>query len=306
MPVRAPLLSRRAGPGHGAALTGSSLAHVALLGLLLWFGAPRPAHDPGPAAERLEMVFEAAPVPAPAPVSAAPFDPAPAEAPVPDPAPLEAPVPDPALLEAPIPGLPPEAAAPTPAEPPQAASQAEPSPPVAADPPPPIVAPIVPPPPAPAPAVRRPPPMRPATRPKTTTDRAAPASEPTPPPMPGRPSSPAAAAPAPVAPPAIAAPPAAAAAISPSWRRAVVTWLQEHKRYPDAARRRGEAGAVGVSFAVAHDGRVGDAMVTSSSGSTILDDAVLALLSGGHVPPFPPDMPQAEARIAVRVVYTLE
>ncbi len=285
---RRPGRGRPASPRHRAALTGSSLAHLAVLGLLLWFGAPGLPNGPDPEAEPFEMVFEPAQAPAPSRERpAVPFAPE---------------------------ALPPEALAPAePAAPPPI----EPVPDNAPTPPPPAAE-ALPPPPTPAPTVAEPPPApvplpsakrtvapqptapKPASRPKPAAERPTPATTA---PPPSRDPAPPLAAP----PDAAAAPQAvAAAAISPAWRRAVGAWLLDHKRYPDAARRRGESGTVGVSFAVARNGQVGDVTVTSSSGSSILDDAVLATLNGRQVPPFPSDMPQPQVRIAVRVVYSLE
>ena len=82
--------------------------------------------------------------------------------------------------------------------------------------------------------------------------------------------------------------------------------MVEHKRYPEAARRRGEAGTVGVTFIVSRNGQVQSVAVTSSSGSAILDEAASSLLDGNHVPQFPAAMQQPQVKVSVRVVYTLD
>jgi protein TonB len=128
-------------------------------------------------------------------------------------------------------------------------------------------------------------------------------------PAPGTQAGPAAAEPAP--PNATPAPPPAApapqtGAIDPGWRSAVGSWLAAHRRYPEAARTRGQEGVVGVAFTADRDGRVLGVTITRSSGTPLLDQSVRDMLTGQRVPAFPADMRQSEAVLSVAVRFTLE
>ncbi len=112
---------------------------------------------------------------------------------------------------------------------------------------------------------------------------------------------------APPAAPAASAPSAAGPpVIDPSWRGELGAWMQSHRRYPDAARQRGEEGTVGVAFTVARDGSVLAVQVVRPSGSALLDQAVHDMLAGQKVPAFPPGMAETQARIAVNIRFSLE
>ena len=107
-----------------------------------------------------------------------------------------------------------------------------------------------------------------------------------------------------VFPPTAAVSPATASALpSGAWRGAFAAWVQSRKRYPDEARRQGTEGIVGVRFTVARDGQVLDAQVVQGSGSTLLDQAALAMFRGARAPQFPADMAQQQVSITVAVRY---
>ncbi len=93
---------------------------------------------------------------------------------------------------------------------------------------------------------------------------------------------------------------------SSSWLRAVGTWLEEHKFYPDLARQRGEQGTVIVRFTVARSGRVLTVNVVRSSGSGILDRSTERLLRDTDLPPFPPTMEGHETTVTFAIRYMLE
>jgi protein TonB len=122
------------------------------------------------------------------------------------------------------------------------------------------------------------------------------------------PSSPPAAESAPAAGPARTAAAAAAppAPLSPGWQSALAAWLEAHKTYPEQARRRGDQGRAVVRFTVDRAGLVQDVEILTSSGSTVLDGAIDRMLSGAHVPPFPPGMTQADVTVTVQIRYALE
>ena len=103
-----------------------------------------------------------------------------------------------------------------------------------------------------------------------------------------------------VAPVDSAAPPAAPS-IVPGWNVQLAGWLAAHKRYPSAARSRGEEGEVLIHFTVESDGHVIDVAVAKSSGHADLDAAALAMLQGATVPP-----PGAAATRTVRIHFRLD
>jgi protein TonB len=69
--------------------------------------------------------------------------------------------------------------------------------------------------------------------------------------------------------------------------------LERRKRYPGAARARGEEGTVEVRFSIDDRGNVLSARVVRSSGHPALDEAVVALLHrASPVPAPPPGVPR--------------
>jgi protein TonB len=214
----------------------------------------------------------------------------------------------PAPPEAPPPPPEPEAVPPPPEPPVVAAEPPPPEPPPPEPPPPQPEAPVAasePPPPPP------PPPQKPVVKkvPKPVP-RHQEAPQPTqayaPIPQPQLP-----AAPAPSAPPqtAMAATPMPAPVPSPEasagYRALLSAWLEGHKRYPDAARQRGEEGRAVLRFSVDRSGRVLDFAVTSSSGYPDLDQSVEEMMRGATLPPFPAGMPQREMQISVTIRFSL-
>ncbi len=119
------------------------------------------------------------------------------------------------------------------------------------------------------------------------------------------------AAPAPSAPPQTAMAPTPMPAPFPSpetsagYRALLSAWLESHKRYPDAARQRGEEGRAVLRFSVDRSGRVLDYAVTSSSGYPDLDQSVEEMLRGATLPPFPAGMPQHEMQVSVTIRFSL-
>jgi protein TonB len=137
-----------------------------------------------------------------------------------------------------------------------------------------------------------------------------PPPKPSPPrPVPPKPPIAAAPRPAPAAPtarqqqvaPVDSAAPPAAPSIVPGWNVQLANWLAAHKRYPPAARSRGEEGEVLIHFTVESDGHVIDVAVAQSSGHADLDAAALAMLQGATVPP-----PGTAATRTVRIHFHLD
>lgn len=71
-----------------------------------------------------------------------------------------------------------------------------------------------------------------------------------------------------------------------SWRARVLAHLARHKTYPDWARDQGVEGRASVAFTLDRSGQVTFVSLASSSGSTILDQATLAMVR--RATPFPP------------------
>jgi periplasmic protein TonB len=258
-------------------LSGSVVLHVLLLFAALVLASDRPlpiAEEP----EAVALVFQQ-PAPPAAPAEA-PVPPAPPQPVEPQQPPPPTPAPQPA---APVP-LPPVPETAPPPPPPEDQQPSLPLPPPPAPPPPP----------EPAPA-RRATPQHAAARP-------APSPAPTSP-APPRPA-PSAPAPSPSAPTAAAA--SAQPTIAPNWQGALAAWLEAHKTYPEQARRRGEQGRASVRFTVEHSGRVLDVAIVSSTGSSILDDAIERMLRGAHVPPLPANMDETQVTVTVQIRYALE
>ena len=249
------------------ALGGSTALHAGLLiALLVIVGRTVQLITPEP--ETVTMMFQAALEPTQAP---------PQPSPAPEPVQQSVAVPQP---PEPRPMVPP-----TPSEPlPTPAPTAEP-------PPPPLAPPVAPPP----PVHHQPPP-----RPTGTPSRPQPVRTPT------RSRRPDDARSAQTAPAAALPAPAPIVTISRGWQNALGAWLQSHKTYPEEARRRGEQGRATVRFTVARDGRVLDVKLVSGTGSVLLDQAVERLLQGAQLPPFGPDMDQAQITVTLQIRYALE
>lgn len=72
------------------------------------------------------------------------------------------------------------------------------------------------------------------------------------------------------------------------WKSRVVAHLERRKRYPSAARARGEEGTVLVAFRIDGGGRVLSASLARSSGYSALDEAALAMVERASPVPAPP------------------
>ncbi|MCC7251873.1 energy transducer TonB [Hyphomicrobium sp.] len=81
-----------------------------------------------------------------------------------------------------------------------------------------------------------------------------------------------------------------------SWQKALHLHLSKHKRYPGEARARRIQGVVTVGFAIDREGRVTNARIVKGSGSSLLDDEALEMLSRASPLPVPPDEATVTAR----------
>lgn len=73
-----------------------------------------------------------------------------------------------------------------------------------------------------------------------------------------------------------------------AWQRAIFAHIARFKTYPEEARKRRQQGEVVVIFQLARDGRVSAARAVSGSGSTLLDQAAVAVLAKASPLPAPP------------------
>jgi len=81
-----------------------------------------------------------------------------------------------------------------------------------------------------------------------------------------------------------------------SWQKALHLHLGKHKRYPSEARARRVQGVVTVSFTIDREGRVTNTRIVKGSGSALLDNEALEMLSRASPLPAPPDDTDVSAR----------
>jgi len=99
---------------------------------------------------------------------------------------------------------------------------------------------------------------------------------------------------------------ASAPRIDPSWEALLLRHLQQHKSYPDRARRRNEQGVVLLAFTIDRNGHVLTRRIVKGSGYAELDAEVLELVERAQpLPPFPPSMTQAQLDLTVPVRFSL-
>jgi len=90
------------------------------------------------------------------------------------------------------------------------------------------------------------------------------------------------------------------------WQTALVTYLGRFKRYPTAARFRGEQGTATVAFSIDRDGRLVSSRIVQSSGSSLLDEETLAMLARAQPMPKPPiTAPDSALSLVVPVRFDL-
>ena len=86
----------------------------------------------------------------------------------------------------------------------------------------------------------------------------------------------------------------------------MVATLERSKRYPSEARARGEQGVAQLAFSIDRHGGVHHARIVRSSGSSLLDEATLALIERAQpLPPPPPEIAGAEIAIVVPIRYNI-
>lgn len=91
---------------------------------------------------------------------------------------------------------------------------------------------------------------------------------------------------------------------SAAWRHLLMVHMNGHKQYPEDARARGEQGTVVLSFILDRSGRILSSRITSSSGSTVLDRATLAMIQRANpLPAPPPEVPGNRISLHVPVTF---
>jgi protein TonB len=90
------------------------------------------------------------------------------------------------------------------------------------------------------------------------------------------------------------------------YRTRLQAWLERHKDYPVAARRRRQEGVVELTFTLRRDGTVAAAEVSRPSGSILLDRAARRMLDRAEpMPAFPDSLPVEEMELTVPVEFRL-
>ncbi len=97
------------------------------------------------------------------------------------------------------------------------------------------------------------------------------------------------------------------AAAAVSYAEMVAALLNENKAYPHAARRMKIEGTAVIRLRIERSGRLLSADLTESSGSPLLDDAVLSMVKRtGKFPPFPESVYSESEVFSVPVRFSLK
>jgi protein TonB len=92
-----------------------------------------------------------------------------------------------------------------------------------------------------------------------------------------------------------------------SWQKAVTLHLNKHKKYPHDARARGEEGVANVSFSIDRSGKVIATHLDKSSGSNLLDqEAIEVLTRASPFPTPPPDVTETTFNFAQPIQFRIK
>lgn len=93
----------------------------------------------------------------------------------------------------------------------------------------------------------------------------------------------------------------------PNWKSQLMAQLERNKRYPSEAQSRGDRGIAQLAFSVDRSGGVHNARIVRSSGSNLLDQATLAMISrAAPLPPPPPEITGSQIPISVPIRYNMQ
>ncbi len=91
-----------------------------------------------------------------------------------------------------------------------------------------------------------------------------------------------------------------------AWKARLLSHLERHKRYPSEARMKGIEGTAYLSFGMDGGGRVLGYQLLRSSGSSELDEEVLAMIvRASPLPPAPPEIDAQVVRLVVPVRFRM-
>ena len=91
-----------------------------------------------------------------------------------------------------------------------------------------------------------------------------------------------------------------------TWQAKILALIQRNKRYPPAARSRGEQGTPQVVFTLDRQGHVVESRIARSSGVAALDEEAVALLQRAQpFPAPPPEIPDARVPVTVQLRFNL-
>lgn len=91
-----------------------------------------------------------------------------------------------------------------------------------------------------------------------------------------------------------------------TWQKALHLHLNKHKRYPSEARNRRVQGVVTVGFAIDSEGKVTDRHILKGSGSSLLDEEALEMLTRASPLPAPPgQMAAGPMRLSLPIQFNI-
>jgi len=92
-----------------------------------------------------------------------------------------------------------------------------------------------------------------------------------------------------------------------SWQKSVALHLNKHKKYPHDARKNGEEGVASVSFSIDRSGKVIATHLEKSSGSALLDQEAIEVLSRASPFPQPPsDMAELSFSFSLPIQFRIK
>lgn len=106
--------------------------------------------------------------------------------------------------------------------------------------------------------------------------------------------------------PAEGAPSTAASNAVPTWRSLVAARLERYKRYPQAAKMRGQQGIAHLQFRIDRQGNVLSSRIVKGSGYERLDEETLALIQRANpLPPPPAEFADNQLEFTIPIVFSL-